>query len=160
MGSKSSSNQSTTYNTSTQYTYNQLDGGAINSAFNFANKHSDRALKTTDNAVNRMYSAVSSALSSNDKTVSQAFSFGEDALDYSRMVTGEAFDSVSNTFEQALNHSSNQLDQMSDLVKSTQTQGATELINANKETAKVMYITIGVVLVMLLLMIMLAGRKR
>lgn len=135
MGSKSSSNQSTTYNTSTNYTYNKLDGGAINSAFNFANKNSDRAFSSVDNSVNK-------------------------AFDFSRMVAGEAFDSVGDTFEQALNHSSRQLDQMSDLVKSTQTQGATELINANKETAKVMYITIGVVLVVLLLMIILAGRKR
>lgn len=142
MGSKSSSNQSTTYNTSTNYTYNKLDGGAINSAFNFANKNSDRAFSSVDNSVNK------------------AFAFGEEAFDFSRMVAGEAFDSVGDTFEQALNHSSRQLDQMSDLVKSTQTQGATELINANKETAKVMYITIGVVLVVLLLMIILAGRKR
>ncbi len=124
MGSKSSSKQNTTYNTNTNYTYNQLDGGAIESAFDFATSQSENA-----------------------------FGFGE-------FVAGEAFDSIDHALTSSLNHSSQQLDQMSELVKTTQTQGATELINANKETAKVMYISIAVVVVMMLFMMLLAGRKR
>jgi len=142
MGSKSSSNQSTTYNTSTNYTYNQLDGGAIDKAFDFANKQSSSAFGFGEHALD--------AVEANNR---EAFNFGE-------YVAGEAFDSVDNALTESLNHSSRQLDQMSALVKSTQTQGATELINANKETAKVMYITIGVVMVLMILMMLFAGRKR
>lgn len=142
MGSKSRSSQKTTYNTETNYSYQMLDGGAIHGAFNFANTHSDRAFDSTDNAVNK------------------AFGFGGEAFEFGEYVAGEAFDSIGQTFDKALTHSAAQMDQMSDLVKSTQTQGATELINANKETAKVMYITVAVVLLAVLLMIFIAGRKR
>ncbi len=141
MGSKSSSKQNTTYNTNTNYTYNQLDGGAIKGAFGFGN-----------NALDAIAANSKEAFGFGENVTNEAFGFGE-------YVAGEAFDSIDHALTSSLNHSSQQLDQMSALVKSTQTQGATELINANKETAKVMYITIGVVVVMLVVVMMFTGRK-
>ncbi|MGY5707390.1 hypothetical protein ACXHPE_03985 [Vibrio cincinnatiensis] len=128
--SSSKSKQSTTYNTTTNYEVNTLDGGAIESSFDFAKQQS-----------------------------ADAFDFGSEALNTVDNVSAYAFDSIDSTVDKALASNNKTLATMSDLVKTTQTQGATELINANKDTMKTMYVTIGVVIVvMFVMMLLIRGR--
>jgi hypothetical protein len=109
---------------------NTLDGGAIESSFDFAKQQS-----------------------------AYAFDFGSEALNTVDNVSAYAFDSIDSTVDKALASNNKTLATMSDLVKTTQTQGATELINANKDTMKTMYVTIGVVIVvMFVMMLLIRGR--
>jgi len=131
MGSKSNSSQSTVYNTSTQYEYNTLDGGAIEEAFDFAKENSK-----------------------------SAFDFGGEAFDFAEYVSERAFDAVGDTYSTALTAQNAQLGQMSNLVKSTQTQGATDLIDANQEIMKTMFMAISIIVIAIILVAAFAGKKR
>jgi hypothetical protein len=141
--SSSKSKQSTTYNTETNYTYQTLDGGAIEKSFDFAKQQSEDAFNFGTDALDTVNSVSG-----------KAFNYGE-------FVTGEAFDSIDSTVDKALASNSQTLNKMSDLVKTAQTSGATDLINANKDTMKTMYITIGVVVVVMFVgMLIIKGERK
>lgn len=73
---------------------------------------------------------------------------------------GEAFDSIDNAVNGAMEYSNAQLNTMSNLVKSTQTQGATELINANKETTETMFKAVAGLMVFIVLMVLVMGMRK
>ncbi|WP_375752700.1 hypothetical protein [Vibrio sp. HN007] len=142
MGSKSNSNQSTTYNTTTNYEYNQLDGGAIEESFDFADKASDRVFD---------YAELNTR---------EAFGFGNDAINMVENLTENAFDIIDTAYSRANQNTENSIGQMSNLVKNTQTQGATDLIEANQKTTLYMMGGVAVIFIVLLLVVMFSGKRK
>lgn len=147
--SSSSSNQQSTYNTSTSYEYNTLDGGAIKEAFDFASDQSRWAFDFGNNTVTGMENVTSDALSSMEAALGMSFMWANG-------IAGEAFDSIDNM---AANHNE-QINGMANLAKSIQTQGATELINATASQNKTMYTTIAVVIIAFLILLFVSSRSK
>ncbi|MDG3088110.1 hypothetical protein P7F88_19335 [Vibrio hannami] len=132
MGSKSNSNQSTTYNTTTSYEYNQLDGGAIEASFDFAEHATDRVFD---------YAELNT----------------RESFDFAETLAEGAFSAIDDAYSRANQATSSSISQMSDLVKSTQTQGATDLIAANQKTT--LYMMAGMAVMIIMIAVISRGRK-
>lgn len=119
MGSRSSSKQSTTNNYETNYTYTTLDGGAINSAFDFGSDVAGEAFDAVGNASDNMADVSQSAIDSSTHAIDavsgiagDAFSSFDDlsqtAFDFGGSIADEAFDSLNELSQTSIGALANQ----------------------------------------------------
>ena len=151
--SRTKSSQSTNNHYNTNYTYNTLDGGAIKSAFGFGERVSEEAFDSVDIATKSITDVAKGAVISSNRAVDAVGKISSEAFDSFDVLAQRSMSSLAVQNNHALtslsalqseNARNNQktLESMSGLVKSVQTQGATELIKANQTTTIVIVIAL------------------